>query len=143
MSSHYKNNKGFTLAEAMLAMVILGFAAAGVLLPFSNGAAVQAEGQRKTLAAKLAANLMDEVVDANFSSIVANYNYTESKGQVTDAEGNVFSGPTYTNFSREVISQYYVVPQESGMNPPQFVHATVKVYYSGRETAVLSRLIGE
>jgi len=143
VNSHYKNYKGFTLAEAMLAIVILGFAAAGVLLPFSDGAAVQAEGQHRTLATKLAANLIDEVVDANFSSIVANYNYTESKGQVKDAEGGVLSGPTYANFSREVISQYVYVPQESGMNPPQFVYATVKVYYNGRETAVLSRLIGQ
>ena len=39
--------RGFTLAEAMLATVVLGIAAAGILLPFTSGATVQAEGMRQ------------------------------------------------------------------------------------------------
>ena len=44
--------RGHALANdlAAMALVLLGMAAAGVLLPFSDGASVQAEGRRMTLA---------------------------------------------------------------------------------------------
>jgi type II secretory pathway pseudopilin PulG len=54
-----KRTRGYTLAEAMLAVVIVGAAASGVLLPFAGGAAVRAEGQHRTLAAKLADDLIE------------------------------------------------------------------------------------
>ncbi len=43
-------SRGFTLAEAMMATVVLGIAAAGVLLPFASGAGVRAEGAHEHLA---------------------------------------------------------------------------------------------
>ena len=58
MNNELRTNKGFSLAEAVMAVVVLGIAAAGILLPFTSGAAVQAEGVHRTLAAKLAADLM-------------------------------------------------------------------------------------
>ena len=49
--THYCiNMRGFTLAEAMIAVMVLGIAAASVLLPFVSGAAVRAEGINRTLA---------------------------------------------------------------------------------------------
>jgi len=66
MMSNYKHRNGFTLAEAMIATVVLGIAAAGVLLPYTVGAAVRAEGTRRTLAAKLAGDLMEEIVSTPF-----------------------------------------------------------------------------
>ena len=56
MRRNYKNRKGFSLAEAMMATVVLSIAAAGVLLPFTSGARVRAEGMRRTLGAKLASD---------------------------------------------------------------------------------------
>lgn len=134
---------GFTLAEAMIAMVVLGMAAAGVLLPFSSGASVQAEGLRSTLASKLASDLIEEIINTPFSHIIATYNYSESQGQVKDAEGNIFTDPVYTNFSRTVSCEYVDVPVSPGVysSDTGFILVTVQVNYSGRTMAVIKRLI--
>lgn len=136
---------GFTLAEAMLAMVILGMAAAGVLLPFSSGASVQAEGLRSTLAAKLASDLVEQVINTSFDDIINDFNYSESQGQVKDAQGNVFTDPAYLNFSRTVSCEYVDVPVSPGVYSSDigFILVTVQVNYSGRPMAKLNRLISE
>ena len=139
----YTKRSGFTLAEATMALVILGLAAAGVLLPFSSGAEVQAEGQRMTLAAKLANDLMERIVATPTGQIVSTYNYTEARGQVTDAGGSVFTDPMYANFSRQVISADVRVPQESEDLPSNFIRVSVHVGYQGREIATLYRLISK
>ncbi len=129
-------NKGFSLAEAMIATVVLGIAAAGMLLPFTSGAAVRAEGARRTLAAKLAGDLMEEVINTPFGEIVSNYNYTESQGQVKDVSGAVFTDSNYANFSRGVSCEY-------AAGQPFFIIVTVWVKYNGNEIISLSRLISE
>ncbi len=127
-----------------MATVVLGIAAAGVLLPFTSGAAVRAEGMRRTLAAKLAGDLMEEIIDTPFNQIVTGYNdYTEAQGQVKDASGAVFTDSNYVNFSRDVSCEYVYVPQESGAGEPKFIRVTVRVYYSGREIAIINRLIAD
>ncbi|MEJ2740488.1 MAG: prepilin-type N-terminal cleavage/methylation domain-containing protein [Dehalococcoidia bacterium] len=136
---------GFTLAEAMIAMVVLGMAAAGVLLPFSSGASVQAEGMRSTLAATLASDLIEKIINTQFDQVVANYNYTEAQGEVKDVEGNVFTDPAYKNFSRKVSCEYVDVPVSPGVysSGVEFVRVTVQVNYSGRTMANITRLICE
>jgi prepilin-type N-terminal cleavage/methylation domain-containing protein len=137
-----RNRKGFSLAEAMIATVVLGVAAAGVLLPFTSGAAVRAEGMRRTLGARLASDLMEEIIRTPFEDIVAGYDgYAEAKGQVKDAAGVVFSDSNYINFSRDASCEYVYVPQEDEDEEAKFILATVRVYYSGREIAVINRLI--
>ena len=136
--------KGFTLAEAMIATVVLGIAAAGLLLPFTSGAAVRVEGMRRTLGAKLAADLMEEIISAPFDQIVAGYDgYAEPEGQVKDASGIVFSGSNYAKFSRNVSCEYVYVPQESGTGKLKFIRVTVRVYYSGKQIAIINRLISK
>lgn len=129
-----------------MAVVVLGIAAAGVLLPFTGGAAVRAEGMHRTLAAKLAGDLIEEIVNASFytnlDDIIVRYNYTESQGQVKDGDGTVFTDSNYANFSRSVSCGYVYVPQESGDRDAKFILATVRVYYSGEEIAIINRLIG-
>jgi prepilin-type N-terminal cleavage/methylation domain-containing protein len=137
---------GFTLIEATMAMVLLGVAATGVLLPFSKGATVQAEGLRVTLAAKLADDLMERIIATEPNEVVATWGgYTEAEGQVRDAGGNVFTDPMYAHFSRSASCYGDVyVPQQSG--PPaasNFVLVSVQVRYQGREVATLSRLISQ
>ena len=145
MQHSSKCKYGFTLAEAMIAMVILGMAAAGVLLPFSSGASVQAEGIRYTLAAKLGSDLIEQVIDTPFSQIVSSYNYSEEQGQITDAEGNVFTDPAYLNFSRTITTEYVDVPVSSGVysSGTEFILVTVQIDYNGRPMATLKRLISE
>jgi prepilin-type N-terminal cleavage/methylation domain-containing protein len=135
---------GFTLAEALMAVVVLGIAAAGVLLPFTSGASVRAEGIRRTLAAKLASDLMEKIITMPFDQIVDDFDgYTEPQGQLKDASGATFTDSNYANFSRDVSCECVYMPQESGAGEANFIRVTVRVYYSGREIAVINRLISE
>lgn len=130
---------GFTLAEAMLATVLLGMAAAGVLLPFTSGATVQAEGMRRTLAAQLAADLMEQIAGTPDASVIATWHgYTEAEGQVTDASGTVFTDPMYARFSRQVSCTAKCVACQP---PANFALVTVTVAWRSREMATLSSLV--
>ena len=159
--------RGFTLAEAMLAVVVLSIAAAGVLLPFSSGAIVRAEGMRRTLSATLASDLIEQIIVKPFhdpDGSVYDYNpgpdagetsvgefdnlddfhgYSEPQGQVKDAGGVVFTDSNYVNFSRSVSCEYVYVPQESRTTAPMFLLITVKVLYNGKQMASISRLVRE
>jgi len=141
-----RSREGFTLVEAMLAVVVLGIAAAGVLLPFVSGATVRAEGTRRTLAAGLASDLMEQIIKTPFDQIVAGYNYAELQGQVKDATGTVFTDPKYANFSRAVTCEYVAAsPQPAPSDPAEcnYILVMVQVNYSGRETATIRRLVSE
>jgi prepilin-type N-terminal cleavage/methylation domain-containing protein len=137
---------GFTLVEAMIAVMVLGLAAASVLLPFMSGAAVRSEGVNRTLAARLASDLMEQILLLPFhdpDGEASDYNlgpesgetmptgfdnlddydgYSEIQGQVKDAAGEVFTevctDPRYANFSRSVTCEYvYVPPQPAETDP--------------------------
>ncbi len=127
-----------------MAIVLLGLAAAGVLLPFSGGAAVQAEGARMTLAAKLAGDLMERIIATPFDVIVGwgdGHTDTEAQGQVADAQSVKFTDPMYANFSREVTYRYRYPDGVEYSALPDFVLVTVQVRYQGRDSATLNRLI--
>jgi type II secretory pathway pseudopilin PulG len=135
---------GFTLVEATIATVLLGIAAAGVLLPFCTGAAAQAEGLRLTLAAKLADDLMERIIATPPGQIMATWDgYAEAQGQVKDAGGVVFTDPMYANFSRRLTCHDDVyAPQQSGPPlPPSYILVSVQTSYRGRKIASISRLI--
>jgi type II secretory pathway pseudopilin PulG len=139
-----RKHKGFSLAEAMLALVILGFAVSSVLFPFTSGAKVRSEGTKLTLAAKLANDLMEEIIKTPFAQIISNYNgYTEAQGQVKDASGAVFSDLNYLNYSRDAECAAVYVPQEGGEKESKFIRITVRVYYLGEQVAVLDRLVSK
>ncbi|MFQ6035195.1 MAG: prepilin-type N-terminal cleavage/methylation domain-containing protein [Sedimentisphaerales bacterium] len=139
-------SRGFTLAEAMMATVVLGIAAAGVLLPFTSGARVRAEGMRRTLAANLASDLMEEIIRTEFDQIITKYGtYAELQGHIisdffTKAE---FTDPMYANFSRDASCTYVYVPQQSGSVESNFIRVTVRVYYNGSQIATINRLISK
>jgi len=140
--------RGFTLAEAMMATVVLGIAAAGVLLPFTSGAAVRVEGMRRTLAAKLASDLMEEIISTEFDDIINKYGtYTEIQGHIISDFYTVteFTDPMYANFSRKVSCVNVDVPVSPGgfSKDVGFIHATVWVYYSGKEIAAINLLVSE
>jgi len=136
--------KGFTLAEAMIATVVLGIAAAGVLMPFVAGARSRAEGQRRTLAAKLASDLTEQIVNTDPNEIVTSWGvYNEDQGDVTDMTGTVFTDSAYANYSRTADCVEVWVDQESSDEPPIFIWVKVKVYYRGTELVSISRLISK
>ena len=128
----------------MIAMVIVGSTAATILVPFSTGAQLQAEGSRRTIAANLAEDLMNRIVVTNFDSVISSYgSYTESAGQITDIEGNVITDSSYTLFGRTANCDYVYTEQESGTLPAKFIRATVIVQYDGQEIARIDRLISK
>jgi len=136
--------RGFTLAEALLAVVILGVAVSGVLVPFSSGASVQAEGAGRTLAVMLAKDLMEEIANTPFDDIIPQYDgYVEAEGQIRDAAGDVFTGPAYSKLSRDASCEYVYVSQQEGEYDAVFVLVTVSVHKSGREMVSLKRLVGQ
>jgi len=137
------NRKGFSLAEAMMATVVLSIAAAGVLLPFTSGAAIRVEGARRTLAAKLASDLVEQIIRNPFERILDYNGYVEAQGAVEDVGGTVFADSNYAKLSRQATCDEVHMPQESGLADPQFILITVKVYYSGREIATVSQLVSE
>jgi type II secretory pathway pseudopilin PulG len=131
-----KNREGFTLAEAIIATVVLGIAAAGVLLPFTSGVSIRAEGEHRTLGAKLASDLMEQFVNTPFDELVADGGgYTdEPQGHIKDVNDVAFSDPAYTNFSRGASYEY-------DADQPYFIIVTVWVKYNGNEIVSLKRLI--
>ena len=142
--NHNIKRRGFTLAEAMMAVVVLSIAAAGVLLPFSSGATVRAEGMRRTLSAKLASDLTETIINTPYEQIVDTYDgYLEPQGQIKDARGVVFADSNYANFSRSVSCEYVYVPQESRTTSPIYILITVQVQYNGKQMASISRLVSE
>lgn len=124
----------------MMATVVLGIAAAGVLLPFADGAKIRAEGTRRTLGAKLAGDLIEQIVNTPFEQIVKYDGYSEPQGQVKDSAGTIFTDPAYANFSRDASCDYVYVPQQSGAGQANFIRVTVRVHYSGRPIAIINRL---
>jgi prepilin-type N-terminal cleavage/methylation domain-containing protein len=143
---HTRHGSGFTLPEATIAMVILGMAAAGVLLPFADGASVQAEGMHRALAANLANDLLERIVTTPFDQVAAAppvgwHGYTEEPGQVEDASGTLFTDPIYANYSRDVSCIYIYVSPQGSMAAPNFALASVRVYYRGKEIAAVHRLM--
>ena len=63
-----------------MAMVILSVVAAGVLVPFSAGASVQAEGWNRSVGAKLAGDLLERIIATDFDDIASTWtDYTEDQ----------------------------------------------------------------
>lgn len=164
---YYIYKRGFTLTEAMMAVVVLGIAAASLLIPFISGAVVRAEGVNRTLAARLASDLMEQILrlpfhdpqggvsvgpepgetgPSSFDNIDDYHGYAEPQGQVKDVNGAVFTDSAYANFSRDVACEYVYVPQQAPESDPakcEFIRVTVQVDYSGKKMATIVRLVSE
>jgi prepilin-type N-terminal cleavage/methylation domain-containing protein len=140
----YEYRKGFSLAEAMMATVVLGIAAAGVLMPFTSGARMHAEAQHRLLASKLASDLIEQIETKPFDQIISAYNgYSEAQGQIKNASGVVFTDSNYANFSRAATCQLVYVGQEKGTTAAQFIKATVTVSYKGSPILIVNKLISK
>ena len=131
-------NNGFTLIEATGAMLLLALAAAGILLPFANAASVQAAGARQTLAANLASEMMEKVLQSETSAILSSFGvYSEAKGAMLDTKGELLTDSIYTGFSRSVVSQAVTVKSVP------LVKITVSVAYEGNEMTQVTTLVGQ
>jgi hypothetical protein len=124
--------------EAMIAMTILAAATLGVVLPFSGGASVRAEGARRAIAGKLASDMVEKVSTTTYANIVSTWNnYSESMGQVKDSAGNVFTDPNYSGFSRSVTASVTTLGTTS------VTWVTVTVNHNGRKILHIKSMVGK
>jgi prepilin-type N-terminal cleavage/methylation domain-containing protein len=130
------SRKGFTLAEGMMAVVLLAIATSAVAMPFVAGANVRAEGARRTLAAKLAHDKLEQIVNMDFDDLWLYDGYFEFQGMVENANGGFFTDPIYSKFIRIT----NVTPATVGGVELSWV--TVRVYYDENEMIRLSTLVG-
>lgn len=97
------NRKGFTLAEAMIAVTLLAFAASAVSMPYVAGAASRAEGARRTLAAKLAQDRLEQlqqIATNNYDQIWMYDGWPEFAGCLEDGNGGFLTDQIYAKFFR-------------------------------------------
>jgi type II secretory pathway pseudopilin PulG len=143
-TKHKSLRAGFTLAEALLAVVLLGIAASSVLLPFTTGTVVRREGAQRTLAANMAAEQMEKVTRTPFSQIIPTWNNTtEIVGQLKDAQGNTLTGSVYSPFSRTTTCKSVLASQQAGVLSPSLISIKVEVLYKGATLVSLNRLVSE
>ena len=127
-----------------MATVVLGIAATGLILPYAAGAMARNEGINRTLASKLASDLMEQIISTDFENIVGDYDsFAEAEGRIRDVTGHFFTDARYDDFSRTAACSYVYVDQQAGSETPIYILATVKVYHKGQEIVSLSRLIGD
>jgi len=143
------NRRGFTLAEGMIALVVLTVAAGGVLMPYSSGASLHVEGSRRTMASKLAADLVEEItasleqVDDSDYKTALNFwdGFTEDEGEVTKVWGyGSYSGEVYEYFSRSAVCKEAVIGSDRNLTSLG-VWVTVTVCYDSREMSTLKTLV--
>jgi hypothetical protein len=137
-----KQRKAFSLTEAMLATAILSMAAAGVLLPFTSGAMVRADARRQMLAARLAHDLMEDIMCSPWESIVDTWNgWSDPLTITTHTTGQPFTDPQYADVKRKVDCVYVYMPQESADGDPEFIRVTITVYHGNKEIGAVTRLV--
>ncbi len=118
-------------------MVILAIATSAVILPFSTAGALTQEGAKRTLAATLAADLLEEIQNTDFAWIPMVYdNIFEPAGTVRDANWQIFTDPVYSKFARISTCSSANVGGES------LWWVTVEIRYDSLEVMRVSTLIG-
>ena len=142
------NRKGFTLAEAMIAVVLLAFAASTVSMPFVAGAAVREEGAQRTLAAKLAHDRLEQIINSDYDQMLWDYD-VEFPGCLEDGADGFLTGPIYEDFYRYPNFVFFrvsngVLVQVALPDDSDFSLVTVSVSYdNGLMNVRLSTLIGK
>ncbi len=107
MTLGYKNNAGFSLLELMIAAAVLIIAISGILAIFTNLLSLNENSRKLTLAITAAEDKMEEIRDANFSTIYAAYNganFEPGAFDVSDGEGNVYIDNTDPNLLEVCVS---------------------------------------
>lgn len=117
-----------------MAMVLLAIAAAGILLPFSAAAAAQTDAQRRVVATRFAADVIEGLVAkdaAEISSLPAAF-------EVTPAS---FVTPVYTGAAYQELS-CQVEKQDVTVGDVQMILLSATVKHKQMPMATLKTLVG-
>ena len=94
------------------------------------------DGARRTLATKLASDMLEKVVSTDYDNIYMYSGQYEPEGFMSDASGNFLDDPIYSDFSR------YVTCDPATLGNVNLMWVTVTVYYKSDEIANLTTLAG-
>lgn len=139
----------------MIAVTLLAFAASAVSMPFVAGAASRAEGARRTLAAKLAGDRLEQleqIASIDYDNQLWQYDgypFELFPGGLEDGNGGFLTDPVYSDFTRfsNVVPfrvSNGVIEQVALGTDSDFSLVTVSVSYDeGLMYVRLSTLIGK
>jgi prepilin-type N-terminal cleavage/methylation domain-containing protein len=132
-----QTRRGFTLLEATFAMVILAVAASGIFLSFATAATLQDEAQRRVLASRLAADMIETIAAADYDQI--QIDYPAGYSQTASEMGN--TSDVYANYRCNVIANASVEVNDGGQMV-NLIKVTVAAYCKDMEMTRVTTLIG-
>ena len=157
-----RHNTGLTLIESLMAIGLLAVCITAITTPFTAAAQNEVEDARRTIAAGLAREMMEEIlaVDfydpdgpslpgpesdetdrSNFDNFDDYDGYTEADGAICGLDGTVMEDPASEGLSRSVTVDYVYVYGQSGAASPTFVRISVVVRQNGHDVANVVRLV--
>ena len=136
-----KRQSGLTLIEALMASALLAMAAAGILLPITAAAAAQTDAQRRVIATRLAADVIEQVAAESFDDIMCPDEYSITYDTTSPNLAQLGYPLSYKNYKCDVkTNDEYLnkgTPQEV-----KLILLTVKVFDNNRPMITLKTLIG-
>ena len=163
MTRPFRRHGAFTLAEVLIASVVLAIAAAALTQAIVAGQVQTSEALRDWRAVSLAEALLEEVLAlpyddpqgasapgpeagensrASFDNCDDFHGFTETAGNLTDATGAAY-GQTFQIFSRSVTAAYTTQTPPGLGGPINGLDVTVTVTDDRQTTWSISRFIAE
>ena len=154
--------RGFTLLESMLASVVLAISVFAVTLPFTASVRNDEAQQRRTVAAALAQEMMEEILAKPFSdpqgesacgpeagessralfdNIDDYHSLNEQADTIAGFSGLAMTEAAAAGLSRHVTVEYVYVSGQETDQTPTFVRLTVEVRYGDTPLVKLTRLV--
>jgi len=145
--------EGFTLVESLLASVVLAMAITAITVPFTASARNERADGRRTVAAVLASELLEEIISkpfddpdgpsalgpeagefnrADFDNIDDYHGYDEPAGQIYDGQGQLAGDALAYDLSRHVTMDYVYVDGQDGSEPANFIRIEVQIQRNGQ-----------
>ena len=160
-----KSPPGFSLVEALIAVMILGFSAAGIAMLLTASMQQNYLSEKYMLAGNLAQDLLDEIMGKPFYDPDSPGNLTpgpeagetsralldnvddyeglvEAAGGLQLPDGSALDSPRLVNFSRTATAEYVQMPEQDPQDDPTFILVTVEVQDGSVPMAELKCLIG-
>jgi hypothetical protein len=155
-----------TLMEALLASVVLSIGASTIILPFTTAARNEEVDGRRTLAAHLGQEMMEEILSKPFEdpqgsgglgpesgetsrSLYDNIDdyhkyqdgYNQLISDIVGLDGQAVDNPAVADLSRHVVVAYIHVSGQDTSEDPNFVRIEVTLKYVGTAFLTLTRLV--
>ncbi len=134
-----KQQSGMTLIEALMASALLAMAAAGILLPITAAAAAQTDAQRRVIATRFAADVIERLIAEGYDAIKNDYPVNGQYDPIIPL--GQYPEPVYSNLSAKLFITYDSVGQMP--DTIDVVILTVKVSDNNRPMITLKTLIGD